>query len=196
MQQNEQPQPGTKAKAGTLAAIIGIPAAAALFVMVPHEESGRTVEATVAPDGTATVRHVRGKQYLDAYLDIAGVPTACDGITRGVRMGQRYTDAQCAALLEQELVIHARGVMNCTPGLARPGTDNQRIAAVSLAYNIGVAGWCGSTAARRFNAGDWRGGCDAMLRWNKARVKGVLREVKGLTRRRKAEHAICVRGLR
>jgi lysozyme len=194
MARDDTPEP-QKPKAGTLAAIVGTTAAAALFVSIPHDESGRTVEATVAPDGTATVRHVKGKQYLDAYVDIAGVPTACDGITRGVRMGQRYTEAECAALLEKELVIHARGVMNCTPGLSRPGTDNQRIAAVSLAYNIGVGAWCGSTAARRFNAGDYRGGCDAMLRWDKARVNGVLRPVKGLTTRRKKEHAVCIRGL-
>lgn len=182
-------------KPGTLAFIVGISAAAVLLVETPKEESGRTVEATVAPDGTATVRHVSGRQYLTPYRDIAEIATACDGITRGVKMGQTYTEAQCTEMLERELVIHATGVMACVPGLKVEGRDNQRVAAVLLAYNIGVGGFCNSTVARRFNAGDWKGGCDAMLMWNKARVNGVLRPVTGLTRRREREREICRKGL-
>lgn len=191
----DNPPQMSRARKGTLAAVVGATAAAALLALVPEEESGRRVKVEMAQDGSATVRHVAGKQYLRAYLDIAGVATACDGITKGVRMGQTYTEAQCAALLERELVIHAQGVMRCTPALADQGRDWQRVAAVSLAYNIGVAGWCGSTAARRFNARQWRAGCDAMLAWNKARVGGVLRPVAGLTKRRERERAICLRGL-
>jgi lysozyme len=188
-----QPMRPTPAKAPrkSLAAIVGVAAASILFVAIPKEESGRKVEATVSTNGAVSVRHVGGPQYLSAYLDAVGVPTACDGITRGVRMGQTYTDAQCVALLERELVEHAEGVMRCTPALSEPGRDNQRAAAVLLAYNIGVRGWCGSTAARRFNAGQWRAGCDAFLRWNKAGGR-VLR---GLTLRRERERALCLRGL-
>lgn len=187
--------PKVTPKAGTLAALIGTIAAVALFNTVPAEESGRKVEATVAADGTATVKHVAGPQYLKAYLDIAGIATACDGITKGVRMGQTYTPGQCTALLERELYIHAAGVMKCSSGLRQPGRDYQRAAAVSLAYNIGVGGFCGSTARKRFDAGDWRGGCNAFMSWNKARVRGVLRPVKGLTARRERERALCLRGL-
>jgi lysozyme len=178
-----------------LAALVGIPAAVALLTLIPEEESGRKVAVKIAPNGEATVRHVSGKQYLEAYLDIAKVPTACDGITRGVRMGQTYTEDQCAALLEQELVIHTKGVLNCTPGLNAAKRDNQRVAAISFAYNVGVQAYCGSSVARRFNAGNWRGGCDALLMWDKARVGGTLRPVKGLTRRREKERQICLRGL-
>lgn len=182
-------------KQGTLAALVGTVAAAWLLTDVPKEESGRKVVATVAEDGTATVTHVAGPQYLKAYLDIAGVPTACDGITKGVKMGQTYTPGQCTKLLEQELYIHAAGVMKCSSGLRQPGRDFQRAAAVSLAYNIGVAGFCRSTARKRFDAGDWKGGCNAFLSWNKARVNGKLRPVKGLTARRERERALCLRGL-
>lgn len=183
------------AKGGTLAAIVGLLSAAVLLVETPKEESGRTVQVAMADDGSATVKHVAGPQYLRPYLDIAGIPTACDGITSSVKMGQRYTDAQCAALLERELVTHAKGVMACTPRLAEPGRDYQRVAAVLLAYNIGVGGYCGSTVARRFNAGEWRAGCDAFAMWNKARVNGVLRPVAGLSARRGRERTICLRGL-
>jgi lysozyme len=186
------PQPApSNFKRGTLAAVVGASAAAILFVATPAEESGRQVKATVAADGTATVTHLRGKQYRSAYLDIVGVPTACDGITKNIRLGQTYTEAQCTAMLERELVIHATGVMNCTPNLRRPEAVHQRVAAVLLAYNIGVGGYCKSTVDRRFDAGNWAGACDAFLMWNKAGG----REVRGLTLRRKRERVECYRGL-
>ena len=49
-----------------------------------------------------------------------------------------------------------------------------------------------SVEARRFNAGDWRGGCNAFLAWNRA----VGKVVRGLTRRREAERKICLAGVR
>ena len=85
--------------------------------------------------------------------------------------------------------------MACSSGLRQPGRDYQRAAAVSLAYNIGIAGFCGSTARKKFDAGDVIGGCNAFLSWNKARVGGVLRPVKGLTARRERERALCLKGV-
>lgn len=174
----------------TLAAVLGTAVGAAwLFVQVPAEESGRKVEARVQPGGEVAIRHVAGPQYLSVYLDAVGVPTACDGITKGMRLGQRYTEAQCAAKLEDELVEHAAGVVACVPQLY--GRTHQGPAAVSLAYNVGVSAFCGSTVARRFRAGRWREGCDAFMMWNKAGGR-VLR---GLTVRREREAAECRRGL-
>ena len=174
----------------TLAGVLGsAAAAAALFTSIPVEESGRKVAVTIAADGHATIRHVSGPQYLRAYLDAVKVPTACDGITRGVRMGQTYTEAQCTRLLEAELVEMATHVVACVPGLY--GRPNQAAAAVSLAYNIGWPNFCRSTAARRFNARQWAAGCDAFTMWNKAGGK-VLR---GLVARRERERALCRTGL-
>lgn len=179
---------------GTLAAVLGsIGAAAALLVMVPAEESGRTVTASVAADGSATITHVSGPQYLQAYLDAVGVATACDGITSGVRLGQRFTEVQCAARLEAELVQHAEGVIRCVPQLY--GRRYQAPAAVSLAYNIGVAGFCGSTAARMFRAGRWRDGCAAFAPWNKGTVRGRKIVLPGLVKRRAREARLCLTGL-
>ena len=174
----------------TLAGVIGsIVAAATLLTTVPLEESGRTVQATVQADGTATVRHVAGRQYLQSYLDAVGVATACDGITKGVKLGQRYTEAQCGLKLEAELIDHAEGVIACVPQLY--GRDHQASAAVSLAYNIGVRGFCGSTAARLFRAGRWRDGCDAFSLW----VKAGGRTLAGLVARRQRERSMCLVGL-
>ena len=179
-------RPGKK----TLAGVIGsIAAAASLFVLVPKEESGRQVKATVNADQTVTVQHVAGKQYLEAYLDIVKVPTACDGITKGVKMGMRFTPAQCNDLLEEELIAHAEPIIRCVPALK--GRTNQAIAAVSLSYNIGTAGVCKSSIAKLWNAGQWRAGCDRFPLFNKAGG----RVIQGLVNRRARERAICVQGL-
>lgn len=152
---------------GALALIIGAAAALAVQLLVPQFE---------------------GKKNTP-YIDVANVPTVCFGDTEHVVMGQRQSDAQCLARLERQLIAHAGPVLACTPGLR--GRDGPTVAAVSLAYNIGTGAYCRSTVARRFNAGDWRGGCDAMLAWNRAGG----RVVRGLVRRREAERAICLGGI-
>jgi lysozyme len=189
---NPNPDPRIPAKTGPkspLVALVGAGAAIALATLIPHDESGRTVEASVSQDGALKVRHVSGKQYLRAYADIVGVWTICDGDTKNVRPGMVESEAGCTARLERQLVAHAAPVLRCVPGLK--GRDNQLVASVSLAYNIGTTGFCRSTVARRFNAGNWRGGCDAMLMWDKAGGRAV----RGLTLRRQRERALCLKGL-
>ena len=174
-----------------LVALVGAGAAIALAVLIPKDESGRTVRADVTQDGTLVVTQVSGPQYLRAYRDLVGVVTICDGDTNNVRMGQVETQAGCTARLERQLVAHAKPVLACVPALAHPARQSQLVASVSLAYNIGTTGFCRSTAARRFNAGNWRGGCDAFLMWNRAGG----RVVRGLTLRRERERALCLKGL-
>jgi lysozyme len=181
---------GAKPVNKTLAAVIGsVVAAASLFVLVPKEESGRTVKATVNADQSIDIEHVAGKQYLAAYLDIVKVPTACDGITKGVKMGMKFSPAQCNQLLEEELIAHAEPIIRCVPGLY--GRTNQALAAVSLSYNIGAAGVCKSSIAKLWNAGQWRAGCERFPLFNKAGG----RVIKGLLDRRARERSICLKGL-
>lgn len=193
---------GKKGAVVTLAAVVGVNVAAALGVFIPKEESGRTVSVTVKPDTSLDIRHVRGRQYLKVYLDVVGVPTACDGITtyRGKPLPRNhtFTESQCSEMLEEELVKHAQGVMACTPGLAlSPATltermrEGPRFAAVSLAYNIGVNRYCNSTARRRFNAHDYVGGCEAITWFNRAGG----RVIRGLVNRRNREAKVCREGL-
>jgi lysozyme len=124
------------------------------------------------------------------YLDIVGVPTVCYGETR-VPM-RTYTVAECEgmalATLQQDF---GPAVVRCVPGLATGARRHQLAASMLLAYNIGARGFCGSTAARRFNAGQWRAGCQAFLKWNRAGG----RVVPGLINRRQHEVAICLQGL-
>lgn len=59
---------------------------------------------------------------------------------------------------------------------------------LSLTYNIGSSAFCGSTLVALLNAGDYKGACDQILRWN--RFKGEVN--RGLTIRRQAEHKQCL----
>lgn len=172
-----------------LVGAIGLVAALGVTTQIPRLESGRTVEVTVDATGTVpTVTHLSGRQYLRAYLDSVGVATACDGMTRNVRMGQTYTEEQCAVFLIEDLAEHAEGMMRCTPGLRPERLAYQRMASVLLTYNIGVGGWCRSTPRRLFNAGSFRAACDFFPRYNMAggRVE------RGLVTRRAYERRVCL----
>lgn len=149
--------------------------------------AGAAVAAAVAI-ATPFIAGWEGKKN-DPYADMLanGLLTVCYGETR-VEM-RRYTDAECLAMLEGAVSGYAKNVLKCSPGLAdRP---YQLAAATSLAYNIGSAAYCRSTSARRFNTGNIRGGCDAILFWRYAGGK----EVYGLKRRREAERKLCMVGL-
>jgi lysozyme len=66
----------------------------------------------------------------------------------------------------------------------------ERVAHLSLAYNIGVGAWCRSSIPARLERNDGTA-CAVISQFNKARVAGVLVEVRGLTNRRESERAIC-----
>lgn len=132
-----------------------------------------------------TVAFFEGKRN-EPYQDIVGVWTVCYGETQGPM--RRFSDAECEEKLATALVRYAEPVAACADLRGKP---NQLVAASSLAYNIGAGAFCKSTAARKFKAGDLRGGCTAMLRWNMAGGKVV----RGLSNRRMKEYAICTRGL-
>lgn len=150
-----------------LAAIIGASAAAAVLALTSQWEDTK----------------------LATYRDLGGVLTYCTGATEDAQWGRTYTPAQCRAQLDRDLARHAEGMMAC---IKVPMTEGQRVSFTDITYNIGVAGFCGSSMARRTNAGDAAGGCNALLMWDK--VGG--RQIRGLTLRRQAEHAICMRGLK
>lgn len=125
-----------------------------------------------------------------AYRDVVGIPTVCFGETRGVKMGDSYTVDECKAMLGDALVEFEQGMRKCLSAPERI-PEKSYVAFLSLSYNIGTRGFCGSSVARRANAGDIRGACNAILLWNKAGG----RVVQGLVNRRKDEQRICLQGL-
>ena len=126
-----------------------------------------------------------GGPALTGYADIVGVSTACTGHTGpGVEVGKRYTPEQCKAWLDSDLGIAARGVDAC---IARPMPANVWAAFTSLAFNVGVPTFCRSSVARKFNAGDTAGACQAIGLY----VYAGGKRVPGLVSRRNAEIELC-----
>lgn len=125
-----------------------------------------------------------GRMY-STYYDIGGVLSYCDGATENPVPGKRYTDEECDEQTARDLARHAEGIKGCLPWDRL--TDGQRVAFVDAAYNIGVRAFCNSSMARRAREGDILGACAALSMWDKVGGKPV----RGLTRRRAAERALC-----
>lgn len=127
------------------------------------------------------------------YMDIAGIPTVCSGITGpDVVWGKTYSNRECRNLLEKHIQIHAKYVQDAVTYPIAPET---RAALISFSYNVGGHAMKNSTAVRLINHGKVEQGCKALGMWNKARVNGKLKVVKGLVNRRKEEIELCLSGL-
>lgn len=126
-----------------------------------------------------------------AYKDPIGIPTICFGETRGVKMGDRYTADQCRAILGDRLIEFEQGMVKC---IVQPDKlpDEPYAAFLSFSYNVGTGAFCKSTLARKLNAGDLRGACNELLKWDKA---GGFK-LPGLTKRRIEERALCLKGVK
>ena len=124
---------------------------------------------------------------LKAYRCPAGVPTIGWGHTGGVKMGDTCTQEQADGWFSIDLSVYADGVQR---ELKRDASDNELGAMVSLAYNIGLGNFKGSTVLRKHNEGDRQSAARAFALWNKARVNGVLQVLPGLTARRAREAAL------
>lgn len=125
---------------------------------------------------------------LVAYVDPVGIPTICEGITAGVRLGDRATPQQCDALLE----IEVRRSLSSVERLATVQMpDTRKAALASFVYNVGETQFSRSTLLRKLNAGDAKGACAELSRW----VYAGGKVYKGLVNRRKAERELCEQGL-
>ena len=143
--------------------------------------------ATVIAAAVSIVQPWEGRE-LKAYQDIVGVWTICDGETRGVKPGQVATPAECDQMLYRTLTEFKIGLDKC---LTYPVPTKTGAALLSWTYNVGVGAACGSTLVRKANAGDLRGACNELPKWNRAGGKVI----RGLTNRRLAEQKLCLEGL-
>lgn len=130
--------------------------------------------------------------FTSAYKDPIGIWTVCIGETEGVRPGDRYTVQQCTDMLAKKLPRYWSEAAACMGAdLVARTPEPRKVAILSFVYNVGSSAFCKSTMLRKLKAGDVRGGCDEMLRWNRA--AGIV--FKGLTRRREAERKLCLRSM-
>lgn len=166
-------------------------AARAVARALPPKAKGRFVAGSaLAALACTTITGFEGMRTT-AYRDVVGIPTVCIGETKGVRMGQRFTVAECQAMLEKRLgEDYAPAIERC---ITRPMGDDFYVAALSLSYNIGTGGFCRSSVARLYNAGDRRAACNALLLYDKGGKPP--RVIAGLAKRRQAERALCLKGI-
>lgn len=125
--------------------------------------------------------------YEDAYLCPAGIPTIGYGSIRWadgkpVKLGEHINFTTAEKLLYSEVnksIIFLKDLdLN----------QNQIDACLSFIYNLGGNNFKYSTLYKKIKRNpDDEAIVNEFMRWNKARVNGQLIELKGLTRRRKAE---------
>ena len=127
---------------------------------------------------------------LKAYLCPANIPTIGYGHTKtvtlaDVKRGKPITQNEADRLLALDLAEFEKGVARL---VKVPLTDNQFGALVSFAFNVGLGALSSSTLLKKING---RASITEIgkswLQWDKARVKGVLTPLRGLTIRRQAE---------
>jgi lysozyme len=102
-----------------------------------------------------------------------------------VKKGDTTTVEKSLQRTLREISTYEGAIKQC---VTEPITQGMYDAAVSLSYNIGASAFCGSTAVKRWNAGDLAGGCAAFRMWNKAGGKVNA----GLVARREKEVAMCL----
>lgn len=122
----------------------------------------------------------------EAYIPVKGdAPTIGFGATRGVQPGDTTTPTRALVRLLADINSHSDGIKRC---ITAPLYQHEFDAYSSLAYNIGVGKFCGSTLVVKLNAGDYAGACAQILRWDHFKGKPL----RGLTLRRQAEYRTCM----
>lgn len=130
------------------------------------------------------------------YKDSAGIWTVCRGVTGpAVIPGKRYTPEECAVLNNAAMHKHTDGIARC---INRPLQWYEWVAWGHFTYNVGVAGFCNSTAARHLRDGNSEAACAQIPSWRFITINGVKRDCRnrswncyGIVNRREWEMSMC-----
>ena len=148
----------------------------------------------------AIIPEFEGTRYI-AYLDPVGIPTICEGYTKGVKLGDTADRAECDAKT-LESIKEADGIFQkWIPLEVRAKlSPNTYASFLSFIYNVGPGGkgvkdgfvflknGRHSTMYRKLAAGDIRGACEQFKYWQRPRLRGIQL-------RREAEEKLCLSGL-
>ena len=147
------------------------------------------IAAVVVATATPFIAKWEGLETT-AYRDIVGVPTVCYGETRGVKMGDTYTVAECRAMLEKSV---GEFYYKLQPYMTNKNIPiGVQASLLELAYNVGVPAAGNSTMMRLANQGKYKEACQELDKW----VKAGGKTVKGLQNRRaESKVQLCLKGL-
>lgn len=128
-----------------------------------------------------------------------GLPTGGYGETENVRLGETHSKEYWQARLRMRLPQYDAKIAPCIHVVL---PDAVRATLISLAYNAGPAAVCRSSVLAKMNAGDIRGGCEAIATLDRFGrpiggwyVHAGGRFVQGLANRRADERKLCLSGL-
>lgn len=141
------------------------------------------------------LEEIEGVVY-EPYIDIAGVPTVCAGITGpDVIKGKRYTKQECDILLQKH-IKHAASAVDKAVKVDIP--VSMRAAMYSFTFNAGVGAFQKSTMLKLINNGRHYDACNELNKWVYYRnpKTGKKQISKGLKNRRSVEYKYCVRELK
>lgn len=159
---------------------ITVASAAALALAVPAVKQFEGYAPTVVPDRLAN-----------------GLPTGGYGETEGVKLGERHGEQYWSDRLAKRLAEdYDAGIGKC---ITVELPDSARAMAISTAYNAGISAVCRSPMVAKWNAGDFRGGCNAIRGWrivsHPQGPNGPAVVQRGLVNRRNSEAAKCLAGI-
>ncbi len=133
----------------------------------------------IGAKGIALIKRFEGLK-LKAYLCPAKVWTIGYGSTGAhVKPGMEITEAEAEKLLRDDLARFEKAVSDAAPN----ATQDQFDGMVSLAFNIGIAGFQKSSVLRLHKLGKHQSAADSFALWN----KGGGKVLAGLVRRRADE---------
>ena len=130
----------------------------------------------------ADVKGLSGKPWTVGY-----------GQTKGITIDSYISHQDADAKFAEEVAPYENAI---SKALKVPTSQNQFDAMVALAWNIGIAGFLGSTVLKAHNAGNFLAASRAFGLWNKVRDENdKLVESAGLTSRRQREANLYLRNI-
>lgn len=134
-----------------------------------------------------------------AKIDTVGTKRPCTGgygSTEGIKCGETHSETYWANLLKVRLADNYDREIGACIHVQLP--DSARAAMITTAYNAGSAAVCRSPMVAKMNAGDVKGGCEALLtkdangNYNGWYIRAQGKILPGLINRRRDDMKMCL----